>query len=496
MKNFYFLLLAMVMSVINAVAGTVTFDFVNNTYGLERKSGNAADGYLEDGQSITSDGVTLTFTGGWRLWTDGLREYSKTANTTFTVSADGKPIKAVSWTVNSGAKFALEGTSEEITSWTGSTTSVKFVSISTGNAAVKTITVNYGEDDGTDTPVVPEIPDAPEGTINVATALDLISKGYEGEATVEGYIVAITEVSTQYGNATYDIADELEGGKTLKVFRGYYLDGEKFSATDQIKVGGKVVVFGSLTNYNGTYEFTTGNKILEYTSPVISEDGEDEEDEDDSEEGVTLILNVNDATDIEGTFVEETYKSDGSVQAAAHYQPLESLKIGDYTFKFTSTNSNASSQPAYYYATSTNTNQQKTIRIYDGTSMTILAPANTAMTKIEFNGSNLGSNASFTINQERCTWTWDGNNAVWTGNSTGFIVTANATWRFTELTITTAEIDDQTTIVDKPMIDDVNKDESSAMPIYYNLQGIRVMNPTSGLYIKHEGNKVSKVIIK
>ena len=61
-----------------------------------------------------------------------------------------------------------------------------------------------------------------------------------------------------YGNATYFITD---GTEELEVYRGYYLNGEKFTAEDQIKVDDEVVVFGKLTNYNGTYEFTTGNYL-------------------------------------------------------------------------------------------------------------------------------------------------------------------------------------------------------------------------------------------
>ena len=30
---------------------------------------------------------------------------------------------------------------------------------------------------------------------------------------------------------------------------------------------------------------------------------------------------------------------------------------------------------------------------------------------------------------------------------------------------------------------------------YYNLQGVKIVNPSSGLYIKRQGNKVTKVIL-
>ena len=147
-------------------------------------------------------------------------------------------------------------------------------------------------------------------------------------------------------------------------------------------------------------------------------------------------FNVNDATDINGTFTEETKKDDGSVQAAAHYQPLVSFTLGNYKFEFSTTNDNASSQPAYYYATSTNANQQKTVRIYNGTTMKVTAPAGVTMSKIEFTGSNLGNNAAFTV--DNGSWTTN-NNAVWTGSANSISVTANASWRFSALKIYTGE---------------------------------------------------------
>lgn len=77
---------------------------------------------------------------------------------------------------------------------------------------------------------------------------------------VKGTIASIEEVDTGYGNATYTISDG-EGTAELEVFRGYYLNGDKFTAADQIKVGDEVVVVGQLTKFFETYEFTTGSKI-------------------------------------------------------------------------------------------------------------------------------------------------------------------------------------------------------------------------------------------
>ena len=44
-------------------------------------------------------------------------------------------------------------------------------------------------------------------------------------------------------------------------------------------------------------------------------------------------------------------------------------------------------------------------------------------------------------------------------------------------------------------IDNIASEENGAVE-YFNLQGVRVDNPTSGLYITRQGNKVAKVLVK
>lgn len=107
--------------------------------------------------------------------------------------------------------------------------------------------------------------DTPSGEYwTVSEALSKIENGYSGAATVEGYIISITEISTSYGNATYVIADSPTATEGLIVYRGYYFNGEKFTSESQLEVGALVVVSGDLVNYNGTFEFTTGSQIVSY----------------------------------------------------------------------------------------------------------------------------------------------------------------------------------------------------------------------------------------
>lgn len=107
-----------------------------------------------------------------------------------------------------------------------------------------------------------DIANTPETAYTVEKALQLIEagEGLESKVYVKGKITNIQEVSPGYGNATYTLSDEGKDNALL-VYRGYYLNGDKFTAEDQIKLNDIVVVYGKLVDYNGTKEFTTGSSI-------------------------------------------------------------------------------------------------------------------------------------------------------------------------------------------------------------------------------------------
>lgn len=105
------------------------------------------------------------------------------------------------------------------------------------------------------------IVNTPETAYSVAKAIELIAagNGLDDKVYVVGYIHKIDEVSTQYGNATFYMSDNLQDTQNdIKVFRGYYLNNEKFTAEAQIKVGDKVMMYGQLKNYNGSMQITNG----------------------------------------------------------------------------------------------------------------------------------------------------------------------------------------------------------------------------------------------
>ncbi len=107
-----------------------------------------------------------------------------------------------------------------------------------------------------------------EEPYSVTKALELINGGNAPTTAVytTGIICSVDDVSTSYGNATYKISEDGTdtSGKTITVFRGYYLGNVKIddSNKDAFQVGKKVVVCGTLTLYGTTPEINSGNYIV------------------------------------------------------------------------------------------------------------------------------------------------------------------------------------------------------------------------------------------
>lgn len=117
----------------------------------------------------------------------------------------------------------------------------------------------------------PEGANVPEGALNVYEALE-IGKGLASGATtpqkyyVKGYVSRFDAKHesgmSSYGNGTFYIAANKEGmvTKEFEAYQVYGRDGKPFDKStqmDAVQVGDFVVIYGYLTNYNGTIE-TTG----------------------------------------------------------------------------------------------------------------------------------------------------------------------------------------------------------------------------------------------
>ena len=141
-----------------------------------------------------------------------------------------------------------------------------------------------------------------------------------------------------------------------------------------------------------------------------------------------------------------------------------------------------------------NSNGNTTMRIYKSSSMTITAPDNYYVTKVEIPpGSDKGNWDLQMASGEKGTFT----DKVWTAtaddkvSSVKFEVPAGGT--NTYISTITVEC---TKIPSVPSgVSDMETTDENAPVEYYNLQGLRVLNPENGIYIRRQGSKVTKVII-
>lgn len=108
-----------------------------------------------------------------------------------------------------------------------------------------------------------------EEPYTVTKALEIINAGTftTDKVYTTGIICEVNDIDTStYGNATYSISvdGKVAEGKTLKVFRGYNIGGEKWTEATKgtLAVGKKVVILGSLTLYNGVAEINSGNQLI------------------------------------------------------------------------------------------------------------------------------------------------------------------------------------------------------------------------------------------
>ncbi len=124
------------------------------------------------------------------------------------------------------------------------------------------------------------------------------------EFYIKGIISNVKEVSTQFGNATYHISDDGTTAGQLEVFRGYYINGEKFTSEDLIKVGDEVVIFGKLINYKGnTPEVNQGNKLIS----INGKTGDD----------IKMFTVSTDAINVSADAESATFKVNGNVEWTA-----------------------------------------------------------------------------------------------------------------------------------------------------------------------------------
>ncbi len=125
------------------------------------------------------------------------------------------------------------------------------------------------------------------------------------------------------------------------------------------------------------------------------------------------------------------------------------------------------------------------VRWYQNETLTLTPAAGQAIRKVEFKALN-NYVGSFTPSTGSVTT--DGNTITWAGESTDAVVFTNTKQiRFSYFIVTTQNSG----------VEGIAADADLDAPVeFYNMQGVRVLNPESGLYIRVQGSKATKVLVK
>ena len=137
------------------------------------------------------------------------------------------------------------------------------------------------------------------------------------------------------------------------------------------------------------------------------------------------------------------------------------------------------------------------VRVYNGNTMTVSVPEGTVITSLSF--TQVTNATTWTEMPADPAGTWSGK--TWTPAPAASAMMREAAKGVESVTFkptgtthfatVTVNYERPTTGVGSVVVDDAN-----APVEYYNLQGVRVENPANGLYIRRQGNNVSKVFVR
>ncbi len=143
-----------------------------------------------------------------------------------------------------------------------------------------------------------------------------------------------------------------------------------------------------------------------------------------------------------------------------------------------------SEQKPRIYNSASSSSSGTTLRLYDGNTMTITATGGLKIESIEFTGSTLDAISTETGSYTNGVWT---PSAARTSNVESVVFKSSGKPTIKTINVVTSGVYDS--------VDDIVIDENAPVE-YYNLQGVRVANPENGIYIRRQGSKVSKVLVK
>ena len=246
---------------------------------------------------------------------------------------------------------------------------------------------------------------------NVAGALKVISALGADEPTanviyVEGKVKQIKQIETeQYGNANYYITDD--GNNEIYIFQSYYLGNRKFTASDKLEVGDKVIICGKFVNYKGNTPETVGKGSSYIYSLNGKKEGGSTPDTPDTPstgEAVAISGTTVTLTNTSATAGTETTTVDLNTLGLENAKAVTEVSFPDGT-KLTFGKGNGTNTPTFYDKT-------KGVRVYLDNTLSFTASKKIA--KIEFTCDKYGSTSY--VGNAAATVTFSGNGAVYTNS--------------------------------------------------------------------------------
>ena len=370
-------------------------------------------------------------------------------------------------------------------------------------------------DDGGETPedtelVIPEEAkdwNIPAEAIDVLKAREICADLASGATTgtkyyVMGYVKKIhnkhIDGVTNFGNAQFYM-ENVKGANSADDFMAYQvygLNGEKITDPNVVAVGDFVVVYGELTNYNGTYE-TVGKgaaHIWNSTNPLLS--GETPDDGDETPANITFDFTTEEGLEALGIAYPTTDAGNG-----AYSTDLEEGKAYSQ---------NGISLTAKYGSTATRiwlaASGKLELRHYKGGVLTFAAPAGKVITNIVFDGADVSGLTTLV-------------DKAWTGNASTVEIPAAADAKTIKInTITVHLADASSDYVATPVISGetnflenttVTITAEEGLEVYYTLDGtdptkastkytapFELTATTTVKAIAYNGDKASAVVEK
>ena len=459
MKKVLLSAFAALACVATASADEVTFTFTGDgdVYGLTRTSDTKAEYYGDPAKEIADGVVTIslvkapfgTYSGsGIRLWTDGLRVMK---NSGFIIAAGGADVTKVEITTvkangcNSLAvdgtpdSFTLDATNNKFGVWEGSSTSLAIANDGNkglkGTLAIASIKVTYGQGGVIDTRKDAGLEFSDERVSVV------LGESFTAPDLTKATTAPVTFSSDKETVATVDAAT---GAVTI--------------------VGVGTARITATAEANEEYKAGSASYLLTVTKPVVTKP-------------VELA----------------TAMSDG--------------KFAIYTPQGVAKNYTGSNAYGYLFLESVTPADNK----FDVNEDYLIEFTNTAngYTMKDFRGKYLGMDAThFGSFNFYDTPDAEGSNCYWTVTFSGTDVKIENTGRAgayisykqynDDWEITTTDTADQPLVnlykeAGTSSIEETVADENAPVE-YFNLQGIRVNNPENGLYIRRQGNTVTKIM--